>query len=111
MERSVLNIIWPEAEIESTDMLLSGRRHNITRSVDGVSVKETVLEVNMPSNPGMVKELMAKGVSEENLRDMFSKSRSDLEWELTMFKSVRHKNLAPVEEFVIRDNVTLPGWK
>ena len=74
MEKSVLNIIWPEAEIESTEMLLCGRKHNIKRSVDGVNVEETVLEVAMPANPGPVKELLAKGVSEENLREAFSNS-------------------------------------
>ncbi|MBR7081365.1 MAG: YARHG domain-containing protein [Oscillospiraceae bacterium] len=105
------NIIWPDAQVEATEDVYCGKRHVLRRTENGQTVRESVLEISMPVSAEELKRLRDGGISDEALREVFAKKRSDLEWELTMFKTVSHPNLAPVEDFIIRDNVTAPGWK
>lgn len=105
------NIIWPDAQVEATEDVYCGKRHVLRRTENGQTVRESVLEISMPKSAEELNRLREGGISDDALREVFAKKRSDLEWELTMFKTVSHPNLAPVEDFIIRDNVTAPGWK
>lgn len=87
-----------------------GKVYLAKSSLDGKPVFSTVKLIKIPASSEAVKSAMQLGVGEDLLHTYFEKFKNDLNWELTMFRSVSSESLAEYDAFVLMDNSEGPGW-
>ncbi len=65
--------------------------------------------MRVPPQKEAIDNAVKLGIGRDLLTTYFGKFKNDLTWELTMYKTVESRHLAPVEELVTEDEAG-PGW-
>lgn len=106
-----LKDVWQEFEIIETEKTGFGLKHLVKCQEKDREIRKTVYEIAVPSNDVMTDAALKQGVTEDALKKYFDKFKNDLNWEATMFASVKSPNVAPIEKISLIENEDKPGWQ
>jgi len=87
-----------------------GKVYLAEKTENGKSEYAAVKVVPVPAGDDAVQSALSLGISEDLLKLYFDRFKNDLNWELTMFRSISSSAIAPCDEAVFTDNEDGLGW-
>lgn len=107
-----LSMLWPEWEcVGCIGEGTFGKVYLVKAALESGEAYGTVKVISIPANDETVQGALDLGVSEDLLKTYFGKFKNDLNWELTMFKSVSAPSIDSNDEIALIDNPNGFGWK
>ncbi|MGM9521466.1 MAG: protein kinase, partial [Oscillospiraceae bacterium] len=111
MSESDINRVWPEWQVEGVlGSGAFGTVYLIRRTVDDNTVFAAAKVIKVPPADEAVENAEKLGISRDLLSTYFGKFKNDLNWELTMFRTVSSQHLAVIDDLEVEDASGGPGW-